>query len=73
MGIQFLRDLEHQILSDIQSDQTLKEQFIKDPTSLLKERYNLTLPDGIKLKVHQDTASEKNIVLPMDQEPVKAW
>jgi len=62
-------------MDDLSSDKSLKEDFANDPKKVLKEKYNVSVPDDITIKVHKDTANTLNVVLPHDESdaPVGCW
>ena len=56
------------LLADIFADSDLKARFEADPRSVLEER-GAILPAGVELKVLEDTAEVRHIVLPhLDQD-----
>jgi hypothetical protein len=52
-----------ELLLDVYSDTELKRRFINDPASLLRER-GVEVPDGVELRVLEDSPTVRHIVLP---------
>ena len=53
-------------LMDVFGDASLKEQFKKDPAAILTS-HGIDVPAGVTLKVVEDTASLRHIVLPFPE------
>ena len=74
MSHTFLNRLENKIIHDLTKDKSLASDFESDPKKVLQEKYNLSAPEGLNIKVHRDTADTINIVLPHeDDEHVGIW
>jgi len=55
--------LYQQIISKCLADAAFKQQFIADPVAAIKAE-GLTLPDGVKVNVVENTATEITFVIP---------
>lgn len=51
------------LILDLASDDELKRRFIREPAVVLRER-GIATPDGVELRVVEDTATLRHIVLP---------
>ncbi len=45
-------------------DENFKKKFVEDPTSVLKDE-GITVPDGVKIRVLEDTTDQRSIILPV--------
>ena len=52
------------LVSRAWSDPSFKERLISDAAGVMREN-GLQVPDGLVIRVHEDSASVRNIVLPM--------
>ena len=52
------------LMSRAWSDPSFKQRLISDAAGVMREN-GLPVPDGLVIRVHEDSASVRNIVLPM--------
>jgi len=52
------------LVSKAWSDPSFKQRLISDAAGVMREN-GIPVPDGIAIRVHEDSASVRNIVLPM--------
>jgi len=52
-----------ELLLDVYSDMELKQRFLDDPASVLRQR-GVEVPDGVELRVLEDSPTVRHIVLP---------
>jgi hypothetical protein len=57
--VEMMQDL----ILDLYSDPALKERFMADPASVMKE-HGVVVPEGVDLCAVEDTAEIRHIVLP---------
>jgi len=55
------------LVADTWDDPELKQRLLDDPASVLKER-GIEVPEGFEIKVHADSESVENLVLPAGPE-----
>jgi len=53
------------IIEKAWKDPAFKQALLKDPHAALRN-FNIPMPDGVKLHVHEETASDLHMVLPPD-------
>ena len=51
------------LIADLYADSELKQNFLNDPQSMLKEK-GFSIPDDLEIRVVEDTSQVKYIVLP---------
>lgn len=44
-------------------DDSFKKRFVEDPAAVLKDE-GITVPDGVKIRVLEDTSDQRSIILP---------
>jgi nitrile hydratase len=54
-------------------DDGYKERIVADPRGTLAERFNLRLPDGIEVRVHDSTSDVRWMVLPRRPQGTDGW
>ena len=60
------RDLEARIIARAWQEESFKQELLRDPKGLLERQYGITLPEGVELRVHEETPSALHVVLPTD-------
>ncbi|NOU88087.1 NHLP leader peptide family natural product precursor [Paenibacillus sp. LMG 31460] len=56
--------LKAQIIQKAWEDEAFKNQLIANPKAALKQAFNITLPDDIKVKAVEETSTEFVLVIP---------
>lgn len=56
--------IETQLRTDANTDATFRTALIADPASAIRERYGVAIPDGVNLRVVEESADEVVLVLP---------
>ncbi|UKS24428.1 NHLP leader peptide family RiPP precursor [Paenibacillus sp. HWE-109] len=56
--------LKAQIIQKAWEDEAFKNQLITNPKAALKQAFNITLPDDIKIKAVEETSTEFVLVIP---------
>jgi nitrile hydratase alpha subunit len=54
-------------------DDSYKERIVRDPRGTLAERFGLTLPDGVEVRVHDSTSDVRWMVLPRRPAGTDGW
>jgi nitrile hydratase subunit alpha len=54
-------------------DDSYKECIVRDPRGTLTERFNLRLPQGVEVRVHDSTSDVRWMVLPRRPEGTEGW
>ncbi|OPH46887.1 NHLP leader peptide family natural product precursor [Paenibacillus ferrarius] len=57
-------ELKSQIIQKAWEDEAFKNQLIANPKAALKQAFNITLPDDIKVKAIEETSTEFVLVIP---------
>ncbi|MEC0232405.1 NHLP leader peptide family RiPP precursor [Paenibacillus alba] len=57
-------ELRSQIIQKAWEDEAFKNQLIANPKAALKQAFNITLPDDIKVKAIEETSTEFVLVIP---------
>ncbi len=52
------------LIAKAQADSGFRARLAQDPKSVIEEEFEITIPDGFEVRVHQDTATEGHLVLP---------
>ncbi len=58
-----MSQLEAQLVSQAMQDSAFRDRLLTDPKAVLAE-HGLTIPDGVKIEVVQETPSQYYLVLP---------
>lgn len=61
---QTIEELREHVIEKATTDDTFRTRLIADPKAALEEELGLTIPDGFKIKVHQDRVDTSHMVLP---------
>lgn len=56
--------LKEKIIQKAWEDEAFKNQLIANPKAALKQAFNITLPDDIKVKAVEETSTEFVLVIP---------
>ncbi len=56
--------LEAHLLEKARDDEVFRAKLLDDPNGAIKEATGLTVPDGIKVNVHEATSTEMHLVVP---------
>lgn len=54
-------------------DDSYKERIVRDPRGTLAERFDLRLPEGVEVRVHDSTSDVRWMVLPSRPEGTERW
>lgn len=54
-------------------DDSYKDRIVRDPRGTLAERFDLRLPDGVAVRVHDSTSDVRWMVLPRRPEGTESW
>ena len=54
-------------------DDSYKERIVRDPRGTLADRFDLRLPDGVEVRVHDSTSDVRWMVLPCRPEGTDGW
>ena len=65
-GGKMRRDLEMQLAARAWTDEAFKQELLRDPKGVLEREFQLTLPPGVSVQVHEERPDELHMVLPMD-------
>lgn len=57
--------IEAQIIKKALKESAFRQNLITDPKAAIEKAFNVVLPAGVNIKVHQDTADTYNLVLPL--------
>ncbi len=63
------KDLSGKILARVLKDEVFKKALIKNPGEVLAKEYDIKLPEGLTLKILEDTPDIKHVVLPCIKPP----
>ncbi len=58
----------NQILTKASQDEEFRTRLMEDPTDAIGTELDMKLPDGFDIRVHEDSASSVNLVLPPKEE-----
>ncbi|MEQ8170100.1 MAG: NHLP leader peptide family RiPP precursor [Candidatus Eremiobacterota bacterium] len=58
------KDLSGKILARVLKDEDFKKSLIENPGETLSKEYDIKLPEGLTLKILEDTPEVKHVVLP---------
>ena len=61
---QTIDELREHLVEKATVDETFRAQLIADPKGTIKEELGLTIPDGFRIKVHEDRVDTSHMVLP---------
>lgn len=75
MGISSMQILENKIKDLAATDKDFRKNLIASPKKAIKDKFNVTVPDSVEIKVSEDTAKLFNLVLPpmIGSDEVGAW
>ena len=59
-----LSDFEKKVLEKASSDEDFRQRLLIDPAKVIEHELGIRLPQGIRLRVHQDTYTDLHLVLP---------
>ncbi len=59
-----MAEIRQEILDRASSNAEFRSQLITEPKAALADAFDITLPDGFHLKVHEDGATNAHLVLP---------
>jgi len=63
------KDLSGKILARVLKDEDFKKALIENPGEILYKEYDIKLPEGLTLKILEDTPDIKHVVLPCIKPP----
>ncbi|MEQ8191343.1 MAG: NHLP leader peptide family RiPP precursor [Candidatus Eremiobacterota bacterium] len=63
------KDLSGKILARVLKDEDFKKSLIENPAEILSKEYDIKLPEGLTLKILEDTPEVKHVVLPCIEPP----
>ncbi|MEQ8170101.1 MAG: NHLP leader peptide family RiPP precursor [Candidatus Eremiobacterota bacterium] len=63
------KDLSGKILARVLKDEDFKKALIENPAEILSKEYDIKLPEGLTLKILEDTPEIKHVVLPCIEPP----
>ncbi len=63
------KDLSGKILARVLKDEDFKKALIENPGETLSKEYDIKLPEGLTLKILEDTPEVKHVVLPYMEPP----
>jgi hypothetical protein len=55
---------EQEISSRVLSDENFRNALLKDPAGTLEREYGVKVPQGVKLRVHEETDEELHLIVP---------
>lgn len=59
-----LDEMRAHILEKATADESFRGKLIADPKTTIEEELGVTIPDGITVQVHENTAQQVHLVLP---------
>lgn len=59
-----IQKIEEKIINLAEKDKNFRKELITNPKKAIKEKLNISIPDGIEIKVVEDTDSLYHFVLP---------
>ena len=63
------KDLSGKILARVLKDEDFKKSLIENPGETLSKEYDIKVPEGLTLKILEDTPEIKHVVLPYVEPP----
>ncbi|SRR5205809_3535016 len=57
--------LQQQIMARAMKDEAFRQELLANPKAVLERELGITLPRGVSVQVHEDTATILHLVLPM--------
>jgi hypothetical protein len=58
------KELESRLLAKARKDAAFLEEMLKNPVAVTERELGVTLPEGMKIHIHQETPSELHFVMP---------
>ncbi len=52
------------LIARAEADAGFRARLTQDPKSVIEEEFEITIPDGFEIRVHEDTASQGHLILP---------
>lgn len=68
MAIPTREDVQSQITKKVWKDAAFKKQLLSAPEATLEKELGLKLPKGIKVHIHEESASQVHLVIPRNPE-----
>lgn len=62
------RKIENYLSALIADDRAFREVLLKNPAKVISQAFEITIPQGIQIKIHQETENTAYLVLPFFQE-----
>ena len=59
-----ITELRQSILDRADTDEAFRNRLLTEPKAVLADEYDVNLPDGFDLSVHEDSMSGAHLVLP---------
>ena len=58
------RSIEEQLMERAMKDQEFRRNLVSSPKATLEKEFNVALPAGVSVKVHEDSDTVRHLVLP---------
>ena len=62
--MQTAAEMRQQVVDRATTDQDFRARLLEDPTGAIGEALDVTMPTGLKVEVHEESADTAHIVLP---------
>ncbi len=63
-NMQSLTEMQNHLTGKASEDPTFRASLISDPKEAIHQEFGLTVPDGIKVQVHENDVNNVHLVLP---------
>ena len=57
-------EMQTQLLNKVVEDEAFRDKLVSDPRSTIEQEFDLTIPDGVHLHVHEEDRQNVHLVLP---------
>jgi hypothetical protein len=57
--------LQQQIMRRAMNDEAFRQELLSNPRYVLVQKLGISVPEGVKIHVHEDSASDLHLVLPV--------
>ena len=70
-AIRSAEDMQAQLISRAQEDDTFRSQLVEDPRAAIRQEFGIEVPDFVNINVYENTGGTTHIVLPMQSDKVQ--